>query len=179
MVARNADGSMTVSDPDLKLFSFLRSVPTAYAVAAGDGPPVIRIDDHRQGMPGGMQGMEFKLVLDGEGKAQLHLSFTATRDTPVFKPLANESQVLFSAQKAIHRAEIGQLTQPEPDFSHLTQDELKVQTQNTKARLKEQEALLQMEMQQLEKAQDWIDPEFQRGVLSSVQSPLAGNMQRG
>ncbi len=178
MVARHADGSMTVSDPDSKLFSFLRSVPTAYAVVAGDGPPVIRIDDHRQGMPGGMQGMEFKMVLDGKGNAQLHLSFTSTRGTPVFQPLANESEVLFSAQKALYRAESGQLTQPRPDFSHWTPDELKVRTQNTTARLKEQEALLQMERRQLEKVPDWSDPEFQPGVLSSAQPAVAGNPQR-
>lgn len=176
-VARNADGSMTVSDPDLKFFSFLRSVPTAYA--EGNGPPVIRIDDPRKGMPGGMQGMQFKLLLDGEGKTQLHLSFTTTRGTPVFQPLANESEVLFSAQKALYRAESGQLKLPRPDFSHLTPEDCKARSLNTQARLQEQEALQQKEMQQLEKVADWSDPEFQLGVLSSVQPPMAENTQRG
>jgi gas vesicle protein len=177
-ITRNADGSMTVSDPGMKLFSFLRSVPTAYAAAGGD-PSTLRIDDHRQGMPGAMNGMEFRQVLDGAGNSQLQLAFTQGRGTPVFKPLANENAVILSARKAIFHANSGQLPQPLPDFSLWTQDEREAHVQRTEARLKEQQTLLELDAQQLERLQDWSDPEFQAGVLSSMQPSAVGNRPQG
>lgn len=171
-VTRNADGSMTVSDPGMKLFSFLRSVPTAYPAAkmeAGDAALTLRIDDHRKGMPGGMHGLAFKLVLDAGGMPQLHLSFTRARGTPVLKPLANDAALLLAAKKAIFRAGEGVLVRAAPDFSRWTPQQREERSQGITARLRQQQALLRTETLQHEQLENWRDPEFQPGVLSSVQ----------
>lgn len=108
-VTRNDDGSLTVSDPDRKLYSFLMSVPTAYAGVMKEGgaglSEAMTIDDHSPGMPGGMYGMQFKAGLDQTGQANvLNLSFTPKSSDQVFKPLGNEQETLYRLRDAMRDA---------------------------------------------------------------------------
>ncbi|MBJ7263469.1 MAG: hypothetical protein JHC61_06905, partial [Burkholderiaceae bacterium] len=104
-VTRNADGSLTVKDPDRKLYSFLMNVPVAYnGAAAGEDQQsmAFQIDDHHQGMPQGMHGMRFEIRMDDNGQQELHLSFTPKKDEPVFQPLGGETQQLKNMYAAMH-----------------------------------------------------------------------------
>lgn len=108
-VTRNDDGSLGVSDPDRKLYSFLMSVPTAYARMMKEGhadlSEVMTIDDHSPGMPGGMYGMQFKAGLDQASHASvLNLSFTPQSSGQVFKPLGNELETLYKLRDAMRDA---------------------------------------------------------------------------
>ncbi|OZI40441.1 hypothetical protein CEG14_01350 [Bordetella genomosp. 1] len=165
-VVRNADGSLTVRDPDRKLYSFLMNVPVAYTGAmAGtqDGnASTFMIDDHGQNMPQGMRGMRFDTGLDAKGEPMLSLSFTAAPQHPVFKPLGNEVELLRNAYVEIHTPR-AQQTAIAPDLSGLSVDALRQRSDELNAAITRELSMAQANNAQVKALEDWKNPAFLSG----------------
>lgn len=107
-VRRNADGSLSVADPQRQLYNFLLSVPQAYNATIAQGEalaPGISIDDPAASMPRGMHALKFDAGMDLAMQAgELRLWFAARSESPVYHPLANEAPKLYQMQVALYIA---------------------------------------------------------------------------
>ncbi|WP_116520792.1 hypothetical protein [Achromobacter insuavis] len=164
-VTRNADGSLSVADPDRKLYSFLMHAPSAYTGAmAGDSggePGRLTLDDHRRGFPEGARGMQFETALDARGGAELRVRFVADRAQPVFNPLANEHDVLLSMYQALHSP--AQAGERQADFSGWSRQQLEAHQSSLQASLQREASLMAGDQQQVRDLQGWQNPAFLAG----------------
>jgi|GEM_PF-1108714 len=164
-VTRNEDGSLTVKDPDRKLYSFLMNVPVAHeGVTLGDGQQSLafQIDDHHQGMPQGMHGMRFETRMSDNGEEELHLSFTPKSADPVFKPLRNEAQQIKSIYEAAHSSPQREIAQGK-DFSTWPADRLVAHQEKLLFQLDREQAMHNADQQQIEALKNWHNPDFISG----------------
>lgn len=164
-VKRNADNSLSVSDPERKLASFLMSVPVAYtarmagsqAGAVGAG---LRIDDPSAQLPGGMAGLQFESVLDETGQSNvLRLSFAPRSADPVYQPLGNERQGLLALKHSLERAS-APAAQGLQDYSEWSVEALQ---QGIAQRVDQQDreyALFQQDQRQLKAIDTWQNPKI-------------------
>lgn len=165
VVSRNTDGTLSVADPDRKLYSFLMHAPSAYtgAMAGGDSggePGRLTLDDHRRGFPDGARGMQFETALSPDGVAELRIRFVAERAQPVFAPLANERGVLLSMYEALHTPQTG--TQ-QAGFSGWSRERLEAHQSSLVAALQRETSLMAGDQQQVHDLQDWQNPAFLAG----------------
>lgn len=163
-VTRNDDGSLTVSDPDRKLYSFLMSVPTAYAGMMKEGgaglSEAMTIDDHSPGMPGGMYGMQFKAGLDQTGQANvLNLSFTPKSSDQVFKPLGNEQETLYKLRDAMRDASASAALS-EQEIANMSPQELSALQSQLMDTLTPLLALHQADVAQGRVLENWRNPDL-------------------
>ncbi|CAB3743436.1 hypothetical protein LMG3458_06116 [Achromobacter deleyi] len=165
-VTRNTDGSLSVADPDRKLYSFLMHAPSVHtgAMAGEDGtrePGRLTLDDHRRGFPDGARGMQFETALNADGGAELRIRFVTERAQPVFTPLANERAVLLSMYQALHSP--AQAGEPQADFSGWSRDRLEAHQSSLIAALQRETTLMAGDQQQIRELRDWQNPAFLAG----------------
>lgn len=165
-VTRNTDGSLSVADPDRKLYSFLMHAPSVHTGAmAGEGgtrePGRLTLDDHRRGFPDGARGMQFETALNAQGGAELRIRFVAERAQPVFTPLANEKDVLLSMYQALHSP--AQTAGPQADFSGWSRERLQAHQSSLIDALQRETALIAGDQQQIRDLRDWQNPAFLAG----------------
>lgn len=164
-VTRNDDGSLGVSDPDRKLYSFLMSVPTAYARMMKEGnadlSEAMTIDDYSPGMPGGMYGMQFKAGLDQASEANvLNLSFTPKSSGQVFKPLGNELETLHKLRDAMRDASASAALS-EQEIATMSPQELRALQSQLMTRLTPLLALYRADAAQGRLLENWRNPELE------------------
>lgn len=164
-VTRNADGSLSVADPDRKLYSFLMHAPSAYTGAmvgdAAGAPGRLTLDDHRRGFPEGARGMQFETALDAQGGAELRIRFVAGQARPVFNPLANERDVLLSMYQALHTP--AQTGERQADFSGWSREQLEAHQSSLMAAVQRETSLIAGDQQQVRDLQGWQNPAFLAG----------------
>lgn len=164
-VTRHEDGSLTILDPDRKLYSFLMNVPVAYTgTEVGDDQQSLafEIDDHRQGMPQGMHGMRFETRLDDDGQRTLHLSFTPKKAFPVFQPLGNEGQRMINMYEAAYSAQLPKVSQG-TDFSTWPKDRLMAHQNFLFTQINRENAMRRDDQQQVDALKNWRNPDFLSG----------------
>lgn len=164
-VTRNADGSLSVADPDRKLYSFLMHAPSVYtgAMIGGTGgePGRLTLDDHRRGFPNGARGMQFETSLNAQGGTELRVRFIAGQARPVFNPLANEHKLLLSMYRALRNpAPVGER---QADFSGWSREKLEAHRDSLLASLQREAGLMAGDQQQIRDLQDWQNPAFLAG----------------
>lgn len=164
-VTRNTDGSLSVADPDRKLYSFLMHAPSVYTgsmVGESSGEPGrLTLDDYRRGFPDGARGMQFETALDAQGAAELRIRFVADRARPVFTPLANEHGVLLTMYQALHSP--AQAGERQADFSGWSREQLQAHQSSLLAALQRENTLLAGDQQQIHDLRDWQNPAFLAG----------------
>ncbi|WP_429499543.1 hypothetical protein ACQUFY_17040 [Robbsia andropogonis] len=165
-VTRNADGSLTINDPDRKLYSFLMNVPSAHtsAMDSTEGRQSVgfTIDDHRQGMPQGMHGMRFEIRLGTDGTEQLHMSFIENHAAPVFAALGDESDMLMQMHNAIHSSEPQPVTQGQ-DRSTWPEERLRLRQAELVNELQREITLYKGDQAQVAALGNWQNPTFFSG----------------
>lgn len=166
-VKRNADGSLSVSDPDRTLASFLMSVPVAYTATMaglqGDSWDAgLRIDDPLSQLPAGMAGLRFESTLDETGQFNLlHLSFTPQGASSVYQPLANEKQIIQKLRAALESATTP-AGQPLQDYSDWPVEKLQQRSTELVAQQDREYAAYQQDQRQLQAIDTWKNPKFGR-----------------
>ncbi|MPT26709.1 MAG: hypothetical protein E2602_07270 [Achromobacter sp.] len=164
-VTRNTDGSLSVADPDRKLYSFLMHAPSVYtgsmAGEPGGEPGRLTLDDYRRGFPDGARGMQFETTLDAQGAAELRVRFVADRARPVFTPLANEHGVLLAMYQALHSP--AQPGERQADFSGWSREQLEAHQSSLLAALQREGTLVAGDQQQVRDLRDWQNPAFLAG----------------
>ncbi len=186
-VMRNPDGSLSIDDPEGKLYNFLLAVPSAYtATMVGssrrEAHARLTIDDPTRSFPGGASSMQVEVALkhgedgkplrDSNGNfiTELKVSFLTEQARPVFTPLANESRVLndvhtqsrAEALKAEEAEAIGKTQPGAIDYTGWDLSRLLQRQDELIAQLEQETALLQIDQNRFMNLQYWEHPEAQK-----------------
>ncbi|MET4580433.1 hypothetical protein [Ottowia thiooxydans] len=167
-------GSITVSDPDGKLYGFLTSVPVAYsgtmaAVSDGRAPlGVLNIDDHGAGFPQGASCMQFEQELGDNDQLRLRMSFVEDPVAHVYAPLGNAGGIWKELESSTSPTEIG-LQQPgEADFSETSNVALQRQQEALHLQIAMKKRLQKLTEAHIMGAENWSQLRFMRQGLAQA-----------
>ncbi len=186
-VVRNSDGSLSIDDPEGKLYNFLLAVPSAYtATMAGSSLSAanarLTIDDPNKSFPGGAISMQFENALklgengvplrDDKDKfiTELKVTFLKNQPQPIFIPLVNERKVLektrtasiATEQEAEEAKNLGETRKNAVDYSGWDLESLRQRLNELVDQLEQEGALLWIDADRMVSLEYWKHPEASR-----------------
>lgn len=177
VVQRLPDQHLLIADPEGRFYDFLMQAPTAYTLgmvdtAAQNDPTkagVFQLHDHCAGFPRGNRGVQFERVLDKTTDAfALYMRLQPARGASSIAPativLRDADHVANRACAALPVNQTNPSILATDDYLNMSQEELNTALEFVVAELERYVRLAQGEHQQLQRLENWNNPDFQHRI---------------
>lgn len=167
-IAQQIDGTITIADPDSKLFSFLAGAPSAYANFLTEADIAVNADpldshigrmtitDYSSSFPGGANQMEFEGIVDSKGNQFLAVRFSTVDKVTMSRP---DSATLDTMLRNLaDKIVLNEAPDETFDYSKMSDQEIWTQLDKLNQACDAQITLIKEDQRQIAALNQWQNP---------------------